>query len=238
MARNDTRGTGRTGRAPTNAVRTDAGVRRPVANSLTVVGTLLIVIGGWSILRATGLVPDALAQLVGDWWALALVLGGGWLVWQGRRASGTILALLGAVILIFALVPGQLIAPVLLIGAGIVLVVGAMGGWRRFTGRPGEALLDELRGSGRGELPSRSIVALFDDAEGTIEIGADAHGVVECLAVFGDVKVRVPHDVALELRQTSVFGDVRAPEPPSVTAVGTVQVRATSVFGDVRLVRD
>jgi hypothetical protein len=237
MARNDTRDTYRSGGVPTDAVRTDAGVRRPVANALTVVGTLLIVIGGWSILRAIGLVPDGLAQVVGDWWALALVVGGGWLFWQGRRAIGAVLALLGAVNLTFSLVPSPLIGPVLLIGAGIVLVVGAMGGWRRFTERPGEALLDELRGSRSHDLPTRSVVALFDDAEGTIEVGVDAPGVVECLAVFGDVKVTVPRDVALELRQTAVFGDVRAPEPPTGSTVATVQVRATSVFGDVRITR-
>lgn len=227
MTRSDTRET----------TRIDHGIGRPVANSLTVVGTFLIVIGAWSILRTVGVVPGAVAEVVGDWWALALVLGGGWMFWRGRRAIGAVLVVIGAVNLTFALVPSRLIGPVLLIGAGLVLVIGAMGGRRWFGTRPGEALFEEVRGSLFHDRPTRSIVAIFNEADGAIDASSDQRGVVECVAVFGDVKVTVPHDVALELRQTAVFGDVRAPEPPLGTAVATVQVRATSVFGDVRFIR-
>jgi hypothetical protein len=244
MARNDTRDPlhddARTG-DPTShrrwEFRPEGSARRPVANSLTVVGTLLIVLGGWSILREVGLLPDVVADLVGDWWAAALVVGGAWLFRRGRRATGTAVALLGAVILTVSLVPSQLIGPVLLIGAGIVLVIGAMGGRRWFAGRPAEALFDEVHGSLFPERSVRSIVAIFDDVTGAIDVASGSQGPVECLAVFGDVKVTVPHDVAIELRQTAVFGDVRSPEPPTVTPVATVQMRATSVFGDVRITR-
>lgn len=221
----------------TSTTRTGRGVGRPVGNSLTVVGTFLIVIGAWSILRALGLLPDALADVVGDWWGLALVLGGGWMFWHGRRATGAVLMVVGTLNLIFSLVPGRLIAPVLLIGAGIVLVTGAMGGRRWFGTRSGAALFDEVLGSRFRDRSTRSIVAVFNEAEGAIDANSDDQRVVECLAVFGDVKVTVPHDVVLELRQTAVFGDVRAPEPPLGRTVATVQVRATSVFGDVRLIR-
>lgn len=215
----------------------DRGVGRPVGNSLTVVGTFLIVIGAWSILRAVGLLPDAFAEVVGDWWGLALVLGGGWMFWHGRRATGAVLMVVGALNLTFTLVPGRLLGPVLLIGAGIVLVTGAMGGRRWFGPGAGAALFDEVLGPRFRDRSTRSIVAIFNEAERAIDASFDARGVVECLAVFGDVKVTVPHDVVLELRQTAVFGDVRAPEPPIGTTVATVQVRATAVFGDVRLIR-
>jgi hypothetical protein len=204
---------------------------------LTVFGVLLIVVGAWSLLRAVGLVPDVLVEAVDDWWALALVLVGGWMFWSGRRTSGALLGLIGAAILIFSLVPSRLVPPVLLIGTGIVLLTGALGGRRWFTGRPGDALFDEVRGSLFGDRPARSIVAIFDEATGVIDAIASDEGVVECLAVFGDVQVTVPHDVALELRQTAVFGDVRAPDPPTGPTVATVQVRATAVFGDVRITR-
>lgn len=225
--------------APGDATRTptDRGVGRPVGNSLTVVGTFLIVIGAWSILRAVGLLPDAVAEVVGDWWGLALVLGGGWMFWHGRRATGAVLMVVGALNLTFTLVPGRLLGPVLLIGAGIVLVTGAMGGRRWFGPGSGAALADEILGPRFHDRSTRSIVAIFNEAERAIDASSDDQGVVECLAVFGDVKVTVPHDVVLELRQTAVFGDVRAPEPPIGTTVATVQVRATAVFGDVRLIR-
>ena len=209
---------------------------RPVANSLTVVGTLLVILGGWSILRSLGVVPDALANAVSDWWGAALVIGGGWLFWRGRRATGAVLALIGALNLTVSLVPGRLIAPVLLITVGIVLVIGALGG-RRWIARPGEALVDEVRGALLPARSARSVVALFDEATGVIDANPDEPGAVEVVAVFGDVKVTVPYDVAVELRQTAVFGDVRAPEPPTVAAAATVQVRATAVFGDVRIER-
>jgi hypothetical protein len=244
MARNDTRGPlhedARAGDEASHRrweSRPEASARRPVANSLTVVGTLLIVLGGWSILRAVGLLPDVVAALVGDWWAAALVVGGGWLLWRGRRATGVVVALIGAVILTVSLVPSQLIGPVLLIGVGTVLVIGALGGRRWFAGRPVETLFDEVHGSLFPDRPARSIVAIFDDVTGAIDATSTPQGPVECLAVFGDVKMTVPHDVAIELRQTAVFGDVRSPEPPTVTPVATVQVRATSVFGDVRITR-
>lgn len=248
MARHHTHDPVRDDAGPTGAAthrrwdhRPEGRVRRPVANSLTVVGTLLIVLGTWSILRTVGVVPDAVADVVGDWRGAALVLGGGWMVQRGRRVTGTLVVLIGTLNLIVSLLPGQLVGPTLLIGAGVVLLIGAMGGRRWFAGRPGDAFFEEVRGGWFADRPARSIVAVFDDttgAIGAIDASSGDRGVVECVAVFGNVTVSVPHDVAIELRQTAVFGDVRAPEPPSVTPMASVQVRATSVFGDVRLVRD
>jgi hypothetical protein len=257
MARNDpdtTRGTtdttrGTAGRVTTPPGRAGSGtahragpagrddVRRPVANSLTIVGTLLVVLGGWSILRTLGVVPDVVADVVSEGWGAALVLGGGWLFWHGRRATGAVVAAIGALNLTFSLVPGPFVAPVLLIGVGIVVVVRAAGGRRWSPDRAGEALVNEVRASWRSGATARSITAVFDDATGVIDAEVGDQGVVECLAVFGDVTVSVPHDVAIELRQTAVFGDVRAPDPPQVPALTTVQVRATAVFGDVRIQR-
>lgn len=212
-------------------------VRRPVANALTVVGGALVVLGSWSILRAFGLVPTVVADIVDDWWPLVLVLGGGWLLARGRRASGTVLLVLGAVLLVISMIPRDLVGPVLLIGAGILLLLAATGGRRWLLGGPGVALFDDARTSRSDDEAARSFVAVFGESSGDIDAGVAEEGVVECLAVFGDVEVRVPRDVAVELRQTAVFGDVRAPQPPPVPTVATVQVRATAVFGDVRIDR-
>lgn len=212
-------------------------VRRPVANALTVAGGVLVVLGTWSILRTFGLIPAAIVEVVGDWWPLLLVLGGAWLLAQGRRGSGTVLLLLGAALLVVSLVPRALVGPVLLIGAGIVLLFAASGGRRWLLGGAGVAWLDDVRTSVSDGEAARSFVALFGESSGEIDAGLADEGVVECLAVFGDVEVRVPRDVAVELRQTAVFGDVRAPTRPPVPPVATVQVRATAVFGDVRILR-
>ncbi len=81
-------------------------------------------------------------------------------------------------------------------------------------------------------------MAVFGESEGRLEPSLAQEGIVECLAVFGDVQVRVPADVAVELSQTAVFGDVWAPGPPPGPVTATLEVRATAVFGDVKLVRD
>lgn len=216
----------------------DPEVGRPAANVLTVVGAVLVVVGVWTLLRALEVVPVGFAVLVGDWWPIVLVLSGGWMLATGRRSSGTLLALIGVLLLLTSNVPARYLGPLLLLALGVVLVLGPVPAGRRplTWGRRG-LQRSTVAGEARSGRPARSIVAVFDDTEATLDAAAAGQGVVECLAVFGDVEVEVPAGLALELRQTAVFGDVRAPARPSTPDATTVQVRATAVFGDVRFHR-
>ena len=215
-----------------------AAVQRPLASGLTIAGIVLIVLGLGRALLVLEVLPAGVADVVGTWWPLALVVGGAWLAVSGRRVTGTALALFGAVLLVITLVPEGFVGPTLLIGLGLLLLWGATGGRRWVLGGGAVALFDDVRGGSDGTPPSRSYVAVFGESEGRLDASLADEGVVECLAVFGDVRVRVPADVAVELSETAVFGDVRSPEPPRVPTVATVVVRATAVFGDVKLVRD
>ena len=230
--------TGPTDRPRGRAAHTVAAVQRPLASGLTIAGVVLIGLGLGRTLLVLEVLPPELGAAIGTWWPAALVVGGAWLALSGRRVTGTALALVGAVILVLTVVPEGFVGPTLLIGLGLLLLWGATGGRRWVLGGGGVALFDDVRTGADGTPPARSYVAVFGESEGRLEPSLAEEGAVECLAVFGDVQVRVPADVAVELSETAVFGDVRAPEPPRVPVTATVVVRATAVFGDVRLLRD
>ncbi|MFO7961789.1 MAG: hypothetical protein R6U94_12660 [Nitriliruptoraceae bacterium] len=213
-------------------------VQRPLASGLTIAGVVLLVLGvGWALV-VLEVLPAGVGAVVAAWWPAILVAVGGWLVLNGRRVTGTALGLFGVLLLVVTVVPDGFVGPTLLILAGVVLLWGTTGGRQWVLGGGAVALFDDLRVGSDGSPPARSYVAVFGESEGRLEPSLAADGIVECLAVFGDVQVRVPADVAVELSETAVFGDVWAPEPPRVRVTSTLEVRATAVFGDVRLVRD
>ncbi len=220
------------------ARRAVASLQRPLASGLTVAGGLLVALGVLRALLVLDVVPEAVGAAVGTWWPVLLVAVGVWSLGAGRRVTGSGLVLVGAVLLAITALPSGTRAPALLIGLGIVLVWGATGGHRWLLGDARIALFDDLRAGHRGEPAARSYVAVFGEATGRLDTSAAAEGLVECLAVFGDVEVRVPADLGITLAEVAVFGDVRPPAAPTGAVSATLPVRATSVFGDVRLVRE
>lgn len=213
-------------------------VQRPLASGLTIMGTVLLVLGVGRALLVLEILPDAIGAVVATWWPVGVVAVGVWLALGGRRVTGTALGLLGVLLLVITAVPDGFVGPTLLILVGLLLLWGATGGRRWVLGGGAVALFDDLRVGADGAPPARSYVAVFGESEGRLEPSLAQEGIVECLAVFGDVQVRVPADVAVELSQTAVFGDVWAPGPPPGPVTATLEVRATAVFGDVKLVRD
>jgi hypothetical protein len=213
-------------------------VQRPLASGLTIAGIVFLVLGVGRALVVLDVLPDAVGNVVMTWWPVALVVGGAWLALAGRRVTGTAVGLLGLLLLVITAVPDGFVGPTLLILLGVVLLWGATGGRQWVLGGGAVALFDDLRMGSDGNPPARSYVAVFGESEGRLEPSLAQDGIVECLAVFGDVQVRVPADIAVELSETAVFGDVVAPEPPRQPVTSTLEVRATAVFGDVKLVRD
>jgi hypothetical protein len=215
-----------------------ARVQRPLASGLVVAGTLLLVIGVVRFLLVLEVFPSEVAAVVADGWPVLIVLTGGWLVATGRRLLGTATAVLGVLMLAPRVLPDGFTVPVLLIVLGLLVLLGAGGGRRWLLGSQGAvALFDDVRSGSDGSPPARSYVAVFGESEGRIDPALAAEGPLECLAVFGDVTVTVPPDVAITVTETAVFGEVRTPPPPSMPPRAVVAVRATAVFGDVRLVR-
>ncbi|MFO7779962.1 MAG: hypothetical protein R6V28_16550 [Nitriliruptoraceae bacterium] len=225
-------------RGPGGAGSPLSAVQRPLASGLTIAGIALLVLGvGWALV-VLEVLPAGVGAVVAAWWPAILVVAGGWLLRNGRRVTGTALGLLGVLLLIVAVVPDGFVGPTLLILAGLLLLWGATGGRQWLFGGGAVALFDDLRLGSDASPPARSYVAVFGESEGRLESSLAADGIVECLAVFGDVQVHVPADVAVELSETAVFGDVWAPAPPRRPVTSALEVRATAVFGDVRLVRD
>lgn len=214
--------------------------QRPIASGLTAVGAVLVVLGLGRALIVLEVLPDEVAAWAGNWWPAAFVVAGVWLSAAGRRALGTVLILLGGVLLLTTAVPEGFVAPFLLIGLGVLFLAGAVGGRRWVIGGSNVAVFEDVELTDRrmsdGE-PTRSFVAVFGEASGRLDPELVGTGPVDCLAVFGDVEVEVPSEVDVVLTETAVFGDVKAPAPPTGEVTATVTVRATAVFGDVELRR-
>jgi hypothetical protein len=223
-------------RGPRVGVGNAAAFLGPLASGLALAGGLLLLLGLVRALVVLEVFPDEVATVVGSWWPLLVVGAGVWSMLAGRRITGAALAVAGALLLVITAVPAGLTAPVLLIGLGTLLLWGSFGGRRWLLGAA-IAVFDDVRADDRGEAPAHSFVALFGESSGRLDADA-SDGLVECLAVFGDVEVEVPPDVAVEITEVAVFGEVRAPAAPTAPVTTSVQVRATSVFGDVLLVRD
>jgi len=203
-------------------------------DGLTALGAVLVLTGLWRALIVTAVLPPE----AGSWWPTVLLATAGWLLVRGRRAPATTLALFGVGLLVIVNVPGEFFWPTLLIVAGVYAVAATLAGRTLGEGIPGGsgvALFSDRDLHVAAGQPVQPLIAVFG------EVGAHLQGpvpdVVRCLAVFGSTTLTVPDDVAVQVRPTSVFGDVRSPAPPSGPVRGTVRVRATSVFGDVRIRR-
>jgi hypothetical protein len=222
-------------RGPRTGIGDPAALLGPLASGLALVGGLLVLLGLVRALVVFEVLPAEVTAALGAWWPLLAVGAGMWSMMAGRRITGAALAVAGALLLVITAVPAGLTVPVLLIGLGVLLLWGSFGGRRWLLGAA-VAVFDDVRADDRGEAPAHSFVALFGESSGRLDTEA-SDGLVECLAVFGDVEVEVPADVAVDVTEVVVFGEVRAPGPPTAPVTTSVQVRATSVFGDVRLVR-
>jgi len=203
-------------------------------DGLTALGAVLVLTGLWRALVVTSLLPAE----AGSWWPTVLLATAAWLLARGRRGPATTLALLGAGLLVVVNVPSGYFWPTLLIIAGVYAVAMTLAGRNLgddLPGGSGVALFSDRDLHVADGQPVQPLIAVFGEA------GAQLQGpvpdVVRCLAVFGSTTLTVPDDVAVQVRPTSVFGDVRSPAPASGPIRGTVRVRATSVFGDVRIRR-
>lgn len=225
-----------TGRTSTATTSPSGGAHRSAGVGLLLVGAALVLLGTWGLLVAILDVPAAVTEAVADVWTLLLVIGGVWAISQGRRTLGVGFVALGGVLAVTRHVPGDLVWPVLVIAAGIAVIAGATGRGRRFLHDGSGIAVFGDRHPRVGTEGAQALIAVFGDVDAQLEDEAP-DGVLGCLAVFGTVELVVPHDAVVEMQQTSVFGDVRAPAPARGRVGVTVRVRATAVFGDVRVRR-
>lgn len=214
---------------------------RPASHQLgdgfALAGVAFLTLGGYLAAVAFDVVPTATRATVGDTWPLAVVLGGAVWAARGARPAGGALAALGVVLLVVIHLPGAAVLPAVLVAIGAaVLLTGGTGRRLSPTGAEVAAFSDVERTLEPGT--PHGLVALFGDVRAGFRPGQALGGApVRAFALFGSVRLEVPHDVAVDLRQTAVFGDVRAPSALAAPAADRVTVRALAVFGDVRLER-
>jgi hypothetical protein len=221
---------------------TPAPTRPPLTNRLGdgfgIAGWVLVVTGTYLGARALGAVPSTVGDVVASAWPLVVVAAGVLWAARGARAPGALLATIGLAQLAIVNLPGEAIAPALLILAGGVVLVVTVGGERFRLADAGLAIFNDVRRSLDLASP-HALVALFGEVDARLDdhLPPDRDGTVACLAVFGSVRLEVPSDVAITVHQTAIFGDVRAPRATADAIRHRVPVRAMALFGDVRIVR-
>jgi len=73
------------------------------------------------------------------------------------------------------------------------------------------------------------------------------YGQLDLHTVFGDISVRVPANIPVEVRSSGIFGDIKAPEggsmdgkcyrsPGAGSGEGTLVIDCSQVFGDVEVI--
>ena len=208
-----------------------------LGDGFALAGVLLLGGGAYLAARVLGAVPSEVADAVGSTWPLALVAAG--LVWalRGTRAAGLIVTALGAALTALINLPASAVLPAVLVVLGATLILGG-GTGRRFGPAGAEvAAFSDLDRSLEAGMP-HGLLAVFGDVRGTFVGDRPLGGApVRAMAVFGSVRLEVPHGVAVDVDQTAVFGDVRAPEALDAPATDRVSVRALAIFGDVRIAR-
>lgn len=208
-----------------------------LGDGFSIAGLLLLTLAGYLTARALDLLSGDLTALVGRTWPLALTVAGAAWAARGARPAGIALALIGLVGTgLLNLPPGAGVPAMLVVLGLVVLALGGSG--RRFAPAGAEvAAFSEIDRTLDPAVP-HGLVAVFGDARGRFTTDAPLdRAPVRALAVFGDVRLEVPRDVAVDLHQTAVFGDVRAPTALLDRTDRRLSVRAVAVFGDVRVER-
>lgn len=209
---------------------------RQLGDGFAIVGTLQLLTGGYLAARAFEVVPADVAAAVSSGWPASLIVAG--LAWaaRGARAPGLLLAAVGVGLVAVVNLPADATLPALLVLAGaLVLASGLLR--RRLTPVGAElALFGDLDRTLQPGVP-HGLLSLFGEIEARLPVGDGPHAPLRAVAVFGSVELEVPGDVAVDVAQTAIFGDVRAPTPLPQPTEQRLPVRALAVFGDVRIRR-
>lgn len=209
---------------------------RQLGDGFAIVGTLLLLTGSYLAARAFEVVPTEVTAAVGAGWPAALLVAG--LVWaaQGATTPGLLLAAVGAGLVAVVNLPADATLPALLVLAGVLVLASGLLR-RRLTPVGAElALFGDLDRTLQPRVP-HGLVSLFGEIEARLPVGDVTHAPLRAVAVFGSVELEVPGNVAVDVAQTAVFGDVRAPTPLPQPTEQRLPVRALAVFGDVRIRR-
>lgn len=203
------------------------------------IGIVLLLLGGFGLLDATGVVDADLT--IGRWWPVAVVgLGLAAMAGQRRVSVGPAAVTAVGVVLLGSqqgwLVPG-VVGPLVLIALGAVVVLGFARAGTTGRDRPALAVLGGSTTVNRNEhLHHADVSAVFGGA--TLDLrGAhvDDEASVDAFALFGGVDVLVPKGWRVSLSGLPIFGgyDDRTAAVDLPEDAPVLNVRATAVFGGV-----
>jgi hypothetical protein len=210
-------------------------------------GTIFIVIGVLLLLDRAGAV-DAW-DLIGEWWPLALVVGGAaQAVTRPRNlVGGAILVAIGGVLLLWTLDRANVMTvlwPALLIGLGLWLltrrpsagghVPGVEHVWQSdeeivlvFSDRSIRAAARPYRG--------QAITTVFGDLDLDLrDVTIEGRVTMPVTTIFGDVELVVPDGWRVSVSGPEILGDVDADLPAHLPASAPeLHLQVVCIFGDI-----
>lgn len=206
------------------------------------IGLVLVTIGGFGILDATGTLDSS--ETIDRWWPVAIIGLGviGMLVEKRVTLGASIVVAIGFLVLADQQewTDEDLFGPVLLIFIGLVVLSGL---WRRGRtgGEPRDRSVVMFGGSkikdGSEHFEHADVSAIFGGATLDLrEAHIDGEASVDALALFGGVDVLVPEGWRIALDGTPILGGVedKTARNAGLSADSAVlKVHATAIFGGV-----
>lgn len=217
-----------------------------------ILGIILIVVGVWFGLYATGVVKVNL--LFDGWWTLFIIVPSFLGLFDGDGRTGSLIGLFVGVLLLLSCqdvlnfdIVLKLIVPCVLIVTGLSFIfkgkiktknienVKTVGGTNynaTFSGQNLDFSKEEFTGT--------KLDAVFGGIKCDLRnaiINDDV--VIEASAIFGGITILVPKDVNVKITSTSIFGGVDGKSKMDKPGK-TIYVNATCLFGgvDVKWIKD
>ena len=217
-----------------------------------ILGIILIVVGVWFGLYATGVVKVNL--LFDGWWTLFIIVPSFLGLFDEDGRTGSLIGLFAGVLLLLSCqdvlnfdIVLKLIVPCVLIVTGLSFIfkgkiktknienVKAVGGTHcsaTFSGQNLDFSKEEFRGT--------KLDAVFGGIKCDLRdaiINDDV--VIEASAIFGGITILVPKDVNVKITSTSIFGGVDGKSKMDKPGK-TIYLNATCLFGgvDVKWIKD
>ena len=212
-----------------------------------ILGIILIVVGVWFGLYATGVVKVNL--LFDGWWTLFIIVPSFLGLFDGDGRTGSLIGLFAGVLLLLSCqdvlnfdIVLKLIVPCVLIVTGLSFIfkgkiktknienVKTVGGTNynaTFSGQNLDFSKEEFTGT--------KLDAVFGGIKCDLRnaiINDDV--VIEASAIFGGITILVPKDVNVKITSTSIFGGVDGKSKMDKPGK-TIYVNATCLFGGVEV---
>lgn len=224
------------------------------SHTKTVIGVLLILIGGLFLLQSFEIIPFEISRIVFSWRFFILVIGIIILINSDNKWLGIVLTAIGTVLILPRIFPdididGKLVAGIIIIALGIEVIFRSSRSnhqtkWFKTSDAIKKDYIDDVAVFGGGEkvltsdnFKGGNITAIFGGSE--IDLTgcklAEGDNILNVTAIFGGTTIIVPRDWNVLLNVTPVFGGFsnKIKREPNlvVDQSRTLVIKGIAIFG-------